>query len=101
MGVALGIEIDGADGAAVFIGLDATDVTVGADLTAAGFFGHGNHAGERSGLCADFASESEAEAAIHAGGAAGARLGQNRHRRGIRVIAELAAAAFENHAVSL
>ncbi len=101
VGVALGIEIGGADHATVLVGLDAADVTVGANFATAGFFGHGNYAGERSGLRADFATEAKAEAAIHAGGAAGARLGQNRQGRGICVIAELAATTFEDDAVSL
>jgi len=76
MGVALGIEIDGTDGAAVFVGLNATDVTVGADLQRPVFSAIGITLGERSGLCADFASESEAEAQFMQAGAAGARLGQ-------------------------
>src|SRR5713101_5197217 len=55
--VALGVEIDGANGAAVFVGFDAMNVAVRANLAAAGFFRHRNNAGERRGFSADFAAE--------------------------------------------
>src|SRR5437879_11878114 len=66
MRVALFVEVDGAYGAAVAVRLNAMDVGGGPDFAAAGFFSHGNGGGQGAGFRADFATESETEAAIDA-----------------------------------
>src|SRR5712672_1825077 len=96
--VAMFVEIDCAGGAAVAIHFNAVDVGIGPDFAAAGFFGYGNGGGKRTGLCADFAAEGQAEAAVDAGAASSARLRQNGHGRGERMPTELAGGALKNYA---
>src|SRR5882762_3852279 len=71
--VAMFVEVDSSGGAAVAIHFNAMDVGVRANFAAAGFFCYGNGSGKRTGLCADFAAESQAEAAVDAGAASSAR----------------------------
>jgi len=59
------------------------------------FFGYGNGGGKRTGLCADFAAEGQAEAAVDAGAASSARLRKNGHGRGERMPAQLASGALK------
>src|SRR5258708_16846555 len=96
--VALFVEVDRSGDAAVVVHFDAMDVGVGANFAAAGFFRYADGGGEGAGLCADFAAEGKAEAAIYAGAASGARLGKNGHRSGEGMPAELARGTLENYA---
>src|SRR6266436_1344869 len=98
MRVALLVKVDRASHAAVVVHFDAMDVGVGANFAAAGFFRYADGGGEGAGLCADFAAEGQAEAAIYAGAASGARLGKNGHRSGEGMPAELARGTLENYA---
>src|SRR5579859_905022 len=95
------IEIDGADGPPLCVGLNAMNVAIGADFTAAGFFRHADDCCKRAGLSADFAPKAFAEAALDTRTAAGAWLRKNRHRRGEGMPAELARGALENDSAGL
>ncbi len=101
MRVALFVEVDGAADAAVVVHFDAMDVGVRADFAAAGFLRHADGGGEGAGLCADFAAEGQAEAAIDAGASPRARLRKDGHGRGEGMPAELARGAFKNYARTL
>src|SRR6267154_6255248 len=92
------IEVDSAGGAAVAIHFNAMDVGVRANFAAAGLFGYRNGSGKRTGFCADFAAEGQAEAAVDAGAASSARLRKNGHGRGEWMPTELASGALKNYA---
>ncbi len=93
------VEIDCASRAAALVNLDFVYVAVGANFAFAGTFGERNHAGQRTGFGANFATESQTETAIDAGTAAGARLRKNGHRRRKRIPSEFARGSFKNNAV--
>src|SRR5580704_9444311 len=57
LNVPLCVEINGSGGAAVVVELDAVNVRIRADFAAAGFFGHADGGGQRTGFCSDFAGE--------------------------------------------
>src|SRR5260370_21976949 len=97
MRVALFVEVDGAGDEAVVVHFNAMDVGVRADFAAAGFLRHADGGGEGAGLCADFAAEGQAEAAIDAGASPRTRLRKARHARGDGMPAELAPGAFKNY----
>src|SRR5208283_6087064 len=97
MRIFLLVEIDSASEAARTVHFQAMNVGIRANLAAAGALGHRDDAGERTGFCADFASEAPAKAAADASAASGTRLRKNCHRRGKRMPAQLASGAFKNH----
>src|SRR5277367_2421568 len=98
MSILLGVEIDGASGAAAVIKFDAVNVGVRANLAMTGFFSNADSGGERAGLGADFASKREAKTAVDTGAASGMRLRENRHGRRKRIPAKLPRGAFKYHA---
>jgi len=98
VGVTLGIEIRGTDGAATVVEFDFVDVGIRADFAVASFFGHANGGGERTGFCADLTPEAQTKTTIDASTAAGVRLGKNGHGRRKRMPTELASGTFKNYA---
>src|ERR1700752_2449220 len=53
MGVALLVEVDSTDGAAVSVGFNAMDVGIWSDFAAASFFSHANGSSQRTGFGAN------------------------------------------------
>src|SRR6267143_3064546 len=98
MSVPLPIEIESPGGAAITVQLDAMDIGIRANFTAAGAFGHTDYGSERAGLRADFAAEAPTKAAIDTSAAAGAQLRKDGHRRRERIPAKFAGRALENDA---
>src|SRR5580658_4313962 len=72
--VALLIEINGTGRAAIGVELDAVNIGVRTNLTAAGLLRHGNGGSKRTRFRADFAGKPKAEATIDAGAATGPGL---------------------------
>src|SRR5690348_16196368 len=93
------VEVNHAGHATVRANIDLADVAMRPDLAAPRRQRLRTHSWQRARLRAVFATEAFAPSAVLAGHAALVRLGKYRHRRRLRMIAQLSRAALEHNTV--